>query len=250
MTAFKTIRERAERRKGAAQLKALLPQSPRREALLALADDRALAEMTKRVFCAGFSWSVIETKWPGFEAAFLSFNPAQLLFQPDEFWERLGADTRIVRYPAKILSVRKNARFVQDIAREHGSFGKFLHRWPADDEIGLLALLAKRGDRLGGHSGQMLLRYLGWDAFVTSKDVVACLRDAGLDIADTPTSKRDLAAIQQQFNAWGRRPACPTRIFRASARCRWGRTLARRRSRTGRRRRRRNWARADRTPAV
>ena len=48
----------------------------------------------------------------------------------------------------------------------------------------------------------MLLRFLGWDGFVTSKDVVACLRDAGLDIAETVTSKRDLAKVQAQFNAW------------------------------------------------
>jgi hypothetical protein len=34
-----------------------------------------------------------------------------------------------------------------------------------------------------------------------SPDVVRCLRDAGLDIAEAPTSKRDLAKIQQQFNA-------------------------------------------------
>jgi len=38
----------------------------------------------------------------------------------------------------------------------------------------------------------MLLRFLGWDGFVTSRDVVACLRDAGLEIADAVTSKRDL----------------------------------------------------------
>ena len=54
----------------------------------------------------------------------------------------------------------------------------------ASDEIGLLDLLVKRGSRLGGNTGQMLLRFLGWDGFVTSRDVVACLRDAGLDIAE------------------------------------------------------------------
>src|SRR4029078_11368221 len=50
--------------------------------------------------------------------------------------------------------------------------------------------------------GQMMLRFLGWDGFVTSRDVVLCLRDAGLDIAETVTSKRDLAKVQAQFNAW------------------------------------------------
>jgi 3-methyladenine DNA glycosylase Tag len=93
---------------------------------------------------------------------------------------------------------------LQDIAKEHGSFGKFLAKWPSSDEIGLLQLLAKRGSRLGGNTGQMLLRFLGWDGFVTSKDVVACLRDAGLDVAEEITSKRDLAAAQAQFNAWAK----------------------------------------------
>jgi hypothetical protein len=46
------------------------------------------------------------------------------------------------------------------------------------------------------------LRFLGWDGFVTSRDVVACLRDAGLDVAPAITSKRDLAKVQAQFNAW------------------------------------------------
>ena len=56
------------------------------------------------------------------------------------------------------MSVRENAQFVQAIAKEHGSFGKFLSQWPASDEIGLLNLLTKRGSRLGGNTGQMLLR--------------------------------------------------------------------------------------------
>lgn len=203
MTSFGTIRARAEKRKGGAKaLERLLPPKPKPKALTKLIDDRVLAEMTKRVFSAGFAWSVIEAKWPGFEEAFLGFEPGHLLFEPDEYWDGLTEDTRIVRNAAKIMSVRANAQFVQDIASEHGSFGRFLAGWPSTDEIGLLDLLAKRGNRLGGNSGQMLLRFLGWDGFVTSKDVVACLRDAGVDIAEEVKSKRDLAKVQAQFNAW------------------------------------------------
>jgi hypothetical protein len=66
------------------------------------------------------------------------------------------------------------------------------------------------GRPLGGNSGQMLLRFLGWDAFVTSKDVVGCLRDAGLDIGEeTPTSKRNLIKVQEQFNAWTKEIGLP-----------------------------------------
>ena len=207
---FKTIRARAEKRKGGPKaLEKLLPRKPDMKRLAKLSDDRMLAEMTKRVFSAGFAWSVIEAKWEGFEQAFLGFNPAKLAFQPDDFWHALVSDTRIVRNGAKILSVRENAAFVQEIAKEHGSFGKFLANWPSSDEIGLLDLLAKRGSRLGGNTGQMLLRFVGWDGFVTSQDVVACLRDAGLDIAAEVKSKGDLAKVQAQFNAWATETGLP-----------------------------------------
>ena len=203
MTAFRTIRARAQKRKGgAAALTALLPAAPDNARAANVADDRVLAEMARRVFCAGFVWRVIEQKWPGFEAAFLGFRPKVLVARPDEFWEGLVADRRIVRNGQKIMSVRRNAAFVLELAAEHGSVGKMLAAWPGNDQAGLLTLLAKRGDRLGGASGQMLLRSLGWDAFMTSRDVVACLRDAGVDVAEQVTSKRDMAKVQAQFNAW------------------------------------------------
>jgi 3-methyladenine DNA glycosylase Tag len=207
---FQTIRARAEKRKGGADaLLRLLPPKPDPKALIKLRDDRVLAEMTKRVFSAGFAWRVIESKWPGFEQAFLGFEPARLAFEPDEFWDGLVKDARIVRNGAKIGSVRENARFVQDVAKEHGGFGSFLAGWPSSDEVGLLDVLARRGSRLGGNTGQMLLRFLGFDGFVTSKDVVACLRDAGLDVAEEVKSRRDLKLVQDQFNAWARESGLP-----------------------------------------
>lgn len=210
MTTFKTIRTRAETRKGGAKaLMALLPVVPSNEALVKFGDDRVLAEMAKRIFCSGFVWRVIEQKWPGFEAAFERFDVARLNFEPDEFWERLVSDTRIVRHPQKIKSVRENARFVAEIAGEHGSFGKFLAAWPKDDQVGLLEVLAKRGSRLGGRTGQYFLRFVGWDGFVLSSDVVMCLRDAGCDIAEAPTSKKDLRKAQAQLNAWAAESGLP-----------------------------------------
>ena len=207
---FKTIRSRAEKRKGGAKaLQALLPEKPEPKTLARLGDDRALAEMTRRVFSAGFAWSVIEAKWAGFEQAFLKFEPGRLSLEPDEFWDGLIKDARIVRNGAKIMSVRANAGFIREVAKEHGSFGKWLAKWPSSDQIGLLELLAKRGSRLGGNTGQMFLRFLGWDGFVTSKDVVACLRDSGLDVAEAITSKRDLAKVQAQFNAWAEETGLP-----------------------------------------
>ncbi|MCC6719929.1 MAG: DNA-3-methyladenine glycosylase I [Acetobacteraceae bacterium] len=210
MPSFAAIRKRAEARKGgAAALAALLPPPPDPAALRALPDDRALAEMTRRIFCAGFVWRVIEQKWPGFEAAFHGFDIARLCFEPDEYWEALGRDKAIVRHGAKIMAVRANARFVADIAAGHGSFGRFVADWPAGDQLGLLDVLARRGTRLGGMTGQYLLRFLGRDGWITSRDMVACLRDAGLDISEAPTSRRELRLVQAQLGAWAAETGLP-----------------------------------------
>lgn len=174
--------------------------------------------MAKQIFRAGFNWGVIDKKWPGFEEAFHGFDIAALLFQPDEFWEERTSDTRIVRHGAKIMSVRDNARFIADTAEAHGSFGKFLSTWPDNDTIGLWAHLAKHGSRLGGATGQYVIRFLGKDSFIASADVVLCLRDAGLDIAAKPTSQRDLKKIQEQMNAWATEHALPlTHVSRICA---------------------------------
>ena len=210
MTPFTTIRARAVSRKGGeAVLATLLPEVRPQAALADITDARFLAEMARRVFSAGFVWRVIDAKWPGFEEAFLGFEPKPLLFQPDEFWHDLSRDSRIVRNPQKIRSVRENAAFVADIAAEHGSFGQFLSRWPVDDQIGLTTLLGKRGSRLGGKTGQYFLRFVGFDGFVTSGDMVTALRDAGLDVAADPTSKGDLAKVQAAINAYAAETGLP-----------------------------------------
>lgn len=203
MAAFAAIRARAAKRKGGDKaLQSLLGPLPDNKALAKVPDDRILSTMAERVFAAGFVWRVIEQKWPGFEAAFLGFEPKRLIFQPDDFWEGLTRDGRIVRNPQKIKSVRENAAFVERVSKEHGGFGKFLAEWPAGDQVGLTAFFGKNGSRLGGNTGQYLLRWLGWDAFILSNDMVLALKDAGLDISDNPSSKKDLAAIQQQMNLW------------------------------------------------
>jgi 3-methyladenine DNA glycosylase Tag len=212
MVDFQKIRLRAAKRKGGeGELASLLGPAPDNAAVAKIADDRILSTMAERIFAAGFVWRVIEQKWPGFEEAFLGFEPKRLLFQPDDFWHDLTADKRIVRNSQKIKSVRDNAAFVERISREHGSFGKFLANWPADDQVGLMAYLGKHGSRLGGNTGQYFLRWLNWDAFIVSGDMSAALRDAGLDIAESPTSKKDLDKIQAQINVWAAETGLPRR---------------------------------------
>ena len=73
MTAFASIYAIAADRKGSDALASSLGAPRSADTLRGLSDDRYLAEMTKRVFSAGFVWKVVDAKWPGFEEAFEGF---------------------------------------------------------------------------------------------------------------------------------------------------------------------------------
>ncbi|MEY4641560.1 MAG: hypothetical protein RLZZ227_1554 [Pseudomonadota bacterium] len=204
---FKKIRKLAEDRKGGSDaLDALLAQSYHRmltpKQLGKLGDDRYLAMMTRCVFNSGFNWKVVEHMWKGFEEAFHGFNPKGLAHLAPEKWDAYVEDRRIVRHAKKIRSVLDNAHFVWNTAEEHGSFGKHFAGWPANDQIGLMHWLKKEGGRLGGSTAMYFIRSIGRDGFILSLDVVTRLRASGVEIAEHPTSKRDLNLAQDAFNRW------------------------------------------------
>jgi 3-methyladenine DNA glycosylase Tag len=169
--------------------------------IAAMPDDRILAAMTRLVFQAGFSWKVIDAKWDGFEAAFGGFDPARCASMSEARFDALLKDASIIRNAAKIRSVVANARFILDLAAAHGSAARFFADWPDTDYVGLLDVLKKRGDRLGGESAMRFLRSIGKPAFITTPDVVAALIREQV-LTGPPGGKRDLAVIQDAFNRW------------------------------------------------
>jgi 3-methyladenine DNA glycosylase Tag len=209
MQTFSQIRARAVARHGEADLASRLSAPRSDRALRATPDDRYLAAMAKRVFAAGFNWSVIEAKWPGFEAAFEGFTPLTVAAYDAESIERLLGDARIVRNQAKILATISNAVFVEDV----GGFGRYLADWPATDTIGLWRDLQERGSRLGGDTGAWFLRDVGKDTFRFSPDVVRGLAENGVIAAPkkdgAPPGKKDQAAAQEAFNAWAAESGLP-----------------------------------------
>lgn len=203
MDNFKKIRDMAEKRKGGRNaLLDLLPEVISKEELSKKGDDRFLSTMTRCVFQAGFNWSVITKKWPGFEEAFYGFDLDRLRRLSIEDWDAYFKDKRIVRNGQKIKATIHNVQFVLDVAKEQGSFAKFIADWPEDNLIGLWSYFKKNGSRLGGNTSQYFLRFMGKDSFILSNDVTAALRNIDLDIRDNPTTKRELQLAQNTFNEW------------------------------------------------
>lgn len=200
---FAVMYNRAAKTKGGeAELQALWPSTLAPEALKDIADDRWLSHMTKCVFRAGFVWRVVEHKWPEFEVVFSGFNPRGMAYLSDDRLGEMAKDARIIRNAQKINTVRDNAQFVLDIAEEYGSFGEFMAQWPSDDIIGLWALLKKRGKRLGGNTGAMVLRGMGKDTFMLTRDVCAALQAANVVDRPNPSNQTEMRAIQAAFNQW------------------------------------------------
>lgn len=200
MRSFSEIHAIAVERHGAEAVEARLHRPKPAEAIAAIPEDRWLAQFARAIFQAGFSWQVIESKWPGFEEAFAGFDVDRVAMMDDDWFDRLLTDTRIVRNGAKIAAVRDNAVFLRDLRAEGGA-GPVFARWPATDHVGLLDLLRTRGARLGGTSGQYALRTMGVDSFILSQDVTARLVAEG--VIDGPaTSKKALRAVQEAFNVW------------------------------------------------
>lgn len=202
MRSFEELFDLAAARKGGAMaLEASLATPATAEALAAIPDDRWLSDMSKRVFQAGFNWSVVEKKWPDFETAFEGFDPARWAMMSDDDMDRLLRDKSIVRNGQKIRSVRDNAIFLRALAAEHGSAARVFADWPPEDFAGLLLLLKKRASRLSGRTAQYFLRGMGKDSFILSGDVSAALIREGV-VDKEPTSQRALAAVQDAFNTW------------------------------------------------
>ncbi|WP_282151644.1 DNA-3-methyladenine glycosylase I [Ruegeria atlantica] len=168
--------------------------------LAEMPEDRWLSIITKTIFQAGYNWKVIENKWDGFEIAFDGFDVGRCAFMDDEKFDALLQDTRIVRSGTKIATVRDNAAFLLEL-RDEGGAGQVLGGWPSEDFAGLLAMLGKRGSRLGGASAQYAMRFAGRDSFILSQDVTARLIAEGV-IDKSPTSKKAMAAVQAAFNTW------------------------------------------------
>src|SRR5262245_48203889 len=209
---FSEIVKLAEKHHGKAGLQQRLAEhgGGKKPALSKQADDRWLAAIAKAVFSAGFSWEVIERKWPGFEEAFAHFDPHTVAFYADRDVARLLKDTRIVRNGAKIQATIANAQFVIDTAKEHGSFAKFLKSWPATNQVGLMEHFKKNASHLGPSATMYFLRFNGWDAFIHSPDVAKALVREKV-VAKAPTSKADLRAVQAAFNAWTSETGLPQR---------------------------------------
>ena len=128
-------------------------------------DDAGYLEMmTAIIFVSGLSRAVVESKWDGFLIAFEEFDVDKVADFTAVDVERLSQDARIVRYKAKIRAVVDNAREMQRIAVEYGTFGAWLRQSLVDDGVDSTAKdLGRRFKYLSTESSRRYLYAVGED---------------------------------------------------------------------------------------
>jgi 3-methyladenine DNA glycosylase Tag len=130
----------------------------------------------------------------------------------DDRFDAYLKDRRVVRSPPKIRAIQENAVFIQEVSAEAGSFGRKIGDWPSEDFYGLTQWLKKEGSRLGGATGSYMLRFLGKDSYILSRDVVARLIAEGV-IDKPPTSQKAMRAVQDAFNTWSAQSGQPLTVI-------------------------------------
>ena len=83
----------------------------------------------------GLSWKIIMHKRQAYKAAFHDFDIDAWAAMEDRELEALLLDDGLIRNRSKIFSVRKNAKAVQKIREEYGSFDAYLWSFTCGKQI-------------------------------------------------------------------------------------------------------------------
>jgi len=89
-------------------------------------DNDYFERMSRVIFMAGLNWRTLEKKWTGIKQAFAGFDIDKVAgFQELEI-EELMMNSDIIRNLAKIRAIVANAKEMQKIKSEYGSFEQYL----------------------------------------------------------------------------------------------------------------------------
>ena len=125
-------------------------------------EDALFEVMSLQVFQAGLNWRMILARRDAFRKAFHGWRIHEVASMTPERVEGLMADASIIRNRRKIEACIENARTVEGIQREHGSFCNwFYHVLEGDNLSDLQGTLRKTFRFMGPEIARMWLMASG-----------------------------------------------------------------------------------------
>ncbi|MBX6368521.1 MAG: DNA-3-methyladenine glycosylase I [Rhodospirillales bacterium] len=145
-------------------------------------DERVLFErLVLEINQAGLSWLTILKKRDAFRAAFADWDVDRVAAFGEADVARLLADPGIIRNRLKIDAAIRNARVIQEIRREHGSFAAWIdahHPRPKEEWV---KLFKRRFAFMGGEIVGEFLMSLGYLPGAHREDCPVMVRLARLE---------------------------------------------------------------------
>jgi len=127
-------------------------------------DNDYFERMSRVIFMSGLNWQTLDKKWAGIKKAFANFNVNQVANFQESTVEELMANPAVIRNLPKIRAVIANAREIQALGKEHGSFAKYLAELRREGgEGGLRKTISKRFAFMGKGTTVIFLFSVGED---------------------------------------------------------------------------------------
>ena len=127
-------------------------------------DNDYFERMSWVIFMSGLNWQTLDKKWAGIKKAFANFDVNKVARFQESKVEELMSNPDVIRNLPKIRAVIANARQIQAIVGEHGSFANYLTALRREGgEDGLRDALSKQFAFLGKGTTVIFLFSVGED---------------------------------------------------------------------------------------
>ena len=127
-------------------------------------DNDYFERMSRVIFMSGLNWQTLDKKWTGIKKAFANFDVNKVARFQESKVEELMSNPEVIRNLPKIRAVITNAKQIQVVAAEHGSFAKYLAKLRRDGgEDSLREAISKRFAFLGKGTTVIFLFSVGED---------------------------------------------------------------------------------------
>ena len=95
-------------------------------------DNDFLETMALVIFSTTLDWEIVKRKWKAIKIAFSNFNVSDVASYSEKDVKRLLKTPDIIPNKLKIKGIIQNAKEMQEVIREYGSFANFICFYPYD----------------------------------------------------------------------------------------------------------------------
>jgi len=97
-------------------------------------DDKFVSVMARTVFTAGFNDKTVEDRWLTITKAFSNFDIHKVAKYSEKDVQRIIKNPNIIRHEGKIRAVIVNAKKMEEIIKEYGSFANYINNFSSPPE--------------------------------------------------------------------------------------------------------------------